>query len=95
MKAGRIRFSRHAIERMFSREITPDAVARIIDQGEVIASYPDDKPFPSSLLLGYDEKGPVHLVVAGTTETDTQIVVTVYRPDPILWERDFKTRREP
>lgn len=80
---------------MFSRGVAPDVVAQIVDKGEVIASYPDDKPFPSALLLGYDERGPIHLVVAGTAEMGRQIVVTVYRPDPRLWNKDFKTRREP
>src|SRR5471030_1267248 len=43
---------RHAFERMFQRGIDLDAVAQVISSGEVIADYPDDQPYPSTLLLG-------------------------------------------
>jgi len=46
-------FSRHAFERMFQRGINPDAVAQLVANGEVIADYPDDQPFPSALLLDF------------------------------------------
>jgi hypothetical protein len=48
-----IRFSRHAIERMFKREIPPDVVRRVVVQGEVVADYPEDIPYPSVLMLGF------------------------------------------
>ena len=89
------RFSRHAIERMFHRAISPDVVERVVADGEVIASYPDDAPFPSMLVLGFDDGRPVHVVVARDAGTALCHIVTVYRPDPELWGEDFKTRREP
>lgn len=93
MNCRHLRFSRHALERMFERAIPPDAVAGIIAAGEQIADYPDDKPYPSTLLLGYVADRPVHLVVAHDVPAGDCIVITVYRPDPALWSEDFKSRR--
>jgi hypothetical protein len=89
------RFSRHAIERMFHRGIPPNAVERVAGDGEVIGAYPDDVPFPSMLVLGFDGGQPVHVVVARDPGSGLCHIVTVYRPDPELWGDDFKTRREP
>ena len=65
----------------------------MIENGEVIADYPDDKPYPSTLLLGFAEGRPVYVVVARNEETEDCYVVTVYVPDPTLWEDDFRSRR--
>jgi hypothetical protein len=64
MECRGVRFTRHAFERLFARDIPPDSVMRILGEGEVIASYPDDVPFPSALILGHDGGEPVHVVVA-------------------------------
>ena len=95
MDCSGFRFSRHAIERMFQRAIRPQAVERIVREGEVIASYPDDTPFPSTLVLGFEEGRPVHVVASRDSATGLCHVITVYRPEPDLWGSDFKTRREP
>jgi hypothetical protein len=95
MKCSSLSFSRHAIERMYEREITPELVHRIIDNGEVIASYPDDKPHPSVLMLGFEAGRPVHVLVAQNMETGECVVITVYPPDRDIWSSDFRTRRRP
>lgn len=59
----------------------------------MIASYPDDRPFPSALILGYEQNEPIHLVVARDPASGICFVITVYRPDPALWDEDFRTRR--
>jgi len=89
-----MRFSRHAIERMFQRDISPDIVHNVIENGEVIATYPDDKPYPSDLILGFEIDKPVHVVVANNQQTGECYIVTVYRPDSAVWNHDFKTRRQ-
>ena len=87
-------YSRHAIERMFQRGLSSAAIAAVLRAGEVIADYPEDAPFPSRLLLGFALGQPVHVVVARDPESGACFVVTVYRPDPQLWEQDHKTRRQ-
>lgn len=93
MDCEAIRFSRHAIERMFKREIPPDVVRRVVVQGEVVADYPEDIPYPSVLMLGFQDGRPVHVVVARDEQSGICHVVTVYQPDLQLWMPDFKTRR--
>jgi len=86
-------FSRHAVERMFERGLSPRDVRTVLEHGEVIEEIPDDKPLPSRLLLGFVEGGPLHVLAAFDRSDGTCIVVTTYRPDPSLWGPDFKTRR--
>jgi len=93
MDCSAVRFTRHAFERMFERSVAPEAVVRIIREGEIIAAYPDDRPFPSVLILGFERNEPLHLVVARDPASGICFVVTVYRPDPTLWSEDFKTRK--
>ena len=55
MDCKNLYFSRHAFERMFQRGIDPAAVIRVVMSGETLADYPDDRPFPSALILGFHE----------------------------------------
>ncbi len=87
-------FRVHSIQRMFERGISRDDVRHVIDNGEVIREYPDDTPFPSRLLLGWRENRPLH-VVAAYNDDDQIIIITVYEPDPEIWETDFKKKKEP
>jgi len=93
MQCNKIKFSRHAITQVFTRYITKDDVVKVIKKGEIISEYPDDKPYPSKLLLGYIDNEPLHIVV-GIDESDiTCIVITAYQPDLKIWKSDFKTRK--
>jgi len=82
----------HAVERMFERDISEKEVRTCIEDGEVIESYPDDKPYPSFLNLYVLNNKALHVVYA--KDKNTTIVITVYKPDPLLWEENFKTRKE-
>ena len=89
----------HAVQRMAERGIREEDVARVTAEGKEIESYPDDKPYPSRLLLGWiprpggQENRPIHVVTA--TGEHEIIVITVYEPDPALWEPGFERRRAP
>lgn len=78
---------------MFARRITPAEVRSVIEQGETIARYPDDVPYPSRLLLGSVGGRALHVVVADNAVNDETVVVTVYEPDPALWQPGFRRRR--
>jgi hypothetical protein len=90
-----LHFSRHALERLFQRGIPPEAVRALVERGEVIASYPDDKPYPSNLILGWFANKPVHAVIAQNAGTGECQVITVYQPDALLWDEMFKSRKKP
>lgn len=93
MKCIQVAFSGHAVRKMFEREISRDTVLGVIADGEIIVDYPDDRPYPSALVLGFPEGRPVHAVIAKDPASGQCTVVTAYRPDPALWQDDFKTRR--
>lgn len=88
-------FSGHAVRQMFARQITAAHVRTVIEEGEVIGSYLDDRPYPSELLLGFPEDRPLHVVLAYHESTRTGYVVTAYVPAPKLWTEDYKTRKTP
>jgi len=79
---------------MISRKISPEQVKEIIQTGEIIRTYPNDKPYPSILIYKTVNKQPIHIVVAKNETTGTCIVVTVYEAGEEFWEPDFKTKRK-
>jgi len=93
MDYKRIIFSGHAIRQMFHRGLGKDDIIRAIKDGKIIIDYPDDKPYPGCLMLGFVNNRPIHVVFAVDKEQQVGIVVTAYIPDSGLWADDFKTRR--
>lgn len=87
-------FSGHAIRQMFHRAISKDEVIKVIKNGQVIADYPDDKPYPNSLIFTFIGDKAIHVVFAIDEESKTVIVVTAYVPDLHIWTDDFKSRRD-
>ncbi|SFH16760.1 protein of unknown function [Algoriphagus hitonicola] len=78
---------------MFKRDISTQMVETILETGEIIKSYPEDKPYPSFLILGFTNEKPIHLVVAKNSKTLDCVIVTAYIPDLGLWEEDFKEKK--
>ncbi|MFH5834387.1 DUF4258 domain-containing protein [Halalkalibaculum sp. DA384] len=68
---GRIRWQRHALERMMERGIFRDDVKKVLTEGELIEKYPDDQPFPSGLFLGFPgaDNQPLHVVATFDSKT--------------------------
>ena len=91
--SNKIVFSQHALSRMFEREISPEFVKNGIIKGSVITEYPDDTPYPSRLILFMDGERIIHIVIAHDYENDITFVITVYEPDPLLWDETFTKRR--
>ena len=93
MECEQVVFSGHAIQRMFQRGIGLDAVLAVVAQGETVAAYADDKPYPSRLLLGFVDAKTLHVVVALDESMGACIVVTAYEPTLEQWGADFRTRK--
>lgn len=66
---------------------------QVLAGGETIREYPDDVPYPSRLVLGWIGGRPIHVVAASNVANDETVVITVYEPDPAIWEVDFKRKR--
>ena len=86
-------FRIHALQRMFRRRISEADVQQVLETGEAIEDYPEDRPYPSSLILGFTDGRPIHIVVADNHQTQETIVITVYEPDPERWDATFRRRR--
>ena len=66
---------------------------RIAETGEVITNYPADKPHSSNLVLGWvGTNEPVHVVYA-TDSDNRKHIITVYRPDSKIWDKDFRKKK--
>jgi len=78
---------------MFERQINEEDIRKILGNPDVVAEYPDDKPYPSLLVLGYIHQRPLHVVIARNQAENETIVITVYEPDPLKWEPGFKRRK--
>jgi hypothetical protein len=93
LAATRLVFRIHALQRMFKRRISDEDVRYVLATGKTIETYPEAKPFPSRLLLGWRGLRPIHVVVADNTAQHETIVITVYEPDLTEWEPGFEKRR--
>lgn len=93
MNYHRLVFRKHALQRMFERNIRVEDVEAALETGRTIAEYPDDKPYPSRLILGKSTDRQLHVVVAENIQQREGIVVTVYEPDSTQWEEGLERRK--
>ena len=77
---------------MFQRRVSIADVHHVLAAGQIIEDYPLDTPYPSSLILGWSDGRPLHLVAAKNIQDSETIIITVYEPDPFLWTFDFRRR---
>lgn len=91
---GRIEWQKHALEQMLERRISRETVKEVLKSGEIIEDYPDDRPYPSGLFLGWIEGEPLHVVAAFDSLTGWGFIITAYKPEVEHFESDYKTRRQ-
>jgi hypothetical protein len=77
---------------MFEQAIAEADVEYVLSSGEEIRAYPEDKPYPSKLVLGWVGNRPLHVVAAEHTAAGETIIITVYEPDPLRWDASFRRR---
>ncbi|MBI4824582.1 MAG: DUF4258 domain-containing protein [Nitrospirae bacterium] len=95
IRNGKIRITDHADEEAQADNLSFKEILSSVQIGEIIEQYPKDKPYPSCLILGRNLRNePIHSVWAYNSETEASVLITVYRPDPLRWMEDFKTRRK-
>ena len=93
MISQRLVFSAHALQAMFGRGISKADVQFVLETGKTIEAYPEDQPYPSRLILGWEGARPIHVVAADNLVGHETIIITVYEPDLDRWEQGFETRR--
>lgn len=83
----------HAVQRLFERKISLNKARQTIEIGETIEDHSDELTSPSRLILGWEGKRPIHVVVSENAEANETVVITVYSPEPSQWTKDFKRRK--
>jgi len=83
--------SKHAEKQRNLRGQSIEHIKQVILFGEVIRTYPHEKPYPEYLFLGYIDNEPCYVVVASNKET---VIVTVHNYDPDVYEPNHQTRRK-
>ena len=91
--ARQYEFSKHAVDQTIIRGIgVTELEEALSNRSEIIEDYPDDKYWPSCLILGFTRGGrPLHVQSSYPSRPLIKIV-TVYEPDPDLWI-DHRTRK--
>lgn len=93
LRKDKIRITDHADEEAHADNLSFDEIFISVVNGKILENYPDDKPFPSCLVLGRNIKNePIHSVWAYNPENNWVVLITVYRPDPLRWI-DWEKRR--
>lgn len=92
IKAGKYEITLHALERLDQRQITIPELKEAILSGVIVETYPNDKPFPSCLIMGKIRGGFPLYVVCGLG-THKIYIITTHWMDPAKW-LDPTTRRE-
>ena len=86
IQSGKVRITDHADEEADSDRLGFEEIYFSVMHGEIIESYPTDRPYPSCLISGRTFSGdPVHSVWAYNERSRWAALITVYRPDPQRW----------
>ena len=91
---GDYRVSDHGYDELDEDGIVPSDVIAGVSTAVAVEDYSDRLRGPSVLTLQHDANGrPIHVVWAiPAGERRPAVLVTAYRPEPTLWDRDFKRR---
>ncbi len=91
-KQSKIKWYKHALQRMQERDISREDVKNCIINGEIIEDYPEDFPNPSCLIFGHTVNNIIlHTVVSMDNENIG--IITAYYPNTETFEDDLKTRK--
>lgn len=78
---------------MFERGISVKTVISVLRSGNTIEDYSSEMQEPSRLILGFQGKHPLHVVISENQKTNELTVITVYTPNSDKWSKDFKSRK--
>ena len=92
-RKDRYEYSLHAVDQSILRHIACKEILEMVENGQIIEDYPEDKFGPSCLIYGKTNlERPLHIQCSYPTRPKIKII-TVYEPDPEEWI-DFRKRRK-
>lgn len=62
--------------------------------GDLVEDYPDQRPYPGALVIGWLGGEPLHVVFAYNSVDRICLVITAYLPDLNHFEKGYRTRRQ-
>ena len=94
-EGAKILWSRHGTTELANEGWTRIPVETALQECEVIEDYPEvHRPLPDCLVLAYfEDRRPLHVVIAIDEQNDRLIIVTVYQPNSEEWNDDWRTRK--
>lgn len=95
--AGDYLITDHGYDELDEDGILADDALFGIASAILVEEYPDRARGPSVLALQYDANSrAIHVVWAiPLGERRPAVLVTAYRPNPALWDSEFKERKKP
>lgn len=89
VQIGEYDLSVHAHNERQEEQIIVEEIEKVILKGDIIEQYPNDPRGESCLVAGIVFEKPLHVVCG--MRGKRLLIVTVYRPKPLVWI-DYKTR---
>lgn len=93
IRGGRIFWTYHVNMRLGERFIARERIIQAAASYEIVEEYPEDKYFPSYLLLGRQGEEAFHVLFGTDVDGQNVRIITAYYPSPEEWEANLKTRR--
>ena len=92
--AGEFHVSEHGFSELRKDDISVADAVDGIAAAVTVEDYPARDRGPSVLTLQQDRRGrPIHVVWALPAHARRPaVIVTAYRPDPTVWDSDFRQR---
>lgn len=90
---AKIELTAHALHRIVERNISKQEIIEAGESANEIEDYPNDKYFPSCLLLGFtDNARPLHLHLS-RVDNESVRLITLYEPNENEWTGGYTKRR--
>ena len=96
IRAGDVRISEHRYDELAEDGLTAREVFAGVQEAVVVEEYLNYPKGPCVLVLQKDRTGgPIHVVWGIPKRYEKPaVLVTAYRPDPMLWDETFTGRRK-